>query len=207
MTTAPRTSAERAAYRRRSSAAPRPIKRAAILTAPQLQQLMATATPRDAALIAVMAAGACRVGEATLLQWSDINGATATVPGEITKTGRSRSFTLPPAAMAAVEQWRQQCPSPWLFPGRNPDHPLTVRAAQLRITAMAEEAGITGVSSHSLRRSALTAAHQAGLPLRAVAQISGHESLRSLQDYLDSDAHQQQAEEARSLLFQTPTHD
>jgi len=57
------------------------------------------------------------------------------------------------------------------------------------------------VSSHSFRRSALTAAHQAGLPLRALAELSGHQSLASLQRYLDADAARAQAEEARSLLF------
>jgi integrase len=37
------------------------------------------------------------------------------------------------------------------------------------ITKLADKVGIEGVSSHSFRRSALTAAHQAGLSLREVA--------------------------------------
>jgi site-specific recombinase XerD len=48
------------------------------------------------------------------------------------------------------------------------------------ITKLAEKVGIEGVSSHSFRRSALTAAHQAGLSLREVAEISGHRSLAAL---------------------------
>ena len=48
---------------------------------------------------------------------------------------------------------------------------------------------------------------QAGLPLRALAELSGHQSLASLQRYLDADAARAQAEGARSLLFgATPQH-
>jgi len=72
--------------------------------------------------------------------------------------------------------------------------------AQVAITRLAEKVGIEGVSSHSFRRSALTAAHQAGLSLREVAEISGHRSLTALERYLDQDAAREKAEAARSLL-------
>jgi integrase/recombinase XerD len=68
------------------------------------------------------------------------------------------------------------------------------------ITKLAEKVGIEGVSSQSFRRSALTAAHQAGLSLREVAEISGHCSLAALERYLDQDAARVKAEAARSLL-------
>jgi integrase/recombinase XerD len=68
------------------------------------------------------------------------------------------------------------------------------------ITKLDEKVGIEGVSSHSFRRSALTAAHQAGLSLREVAEISGHRSLAALERYLDQDAAREKAEAARSLL-------
>jgi integrase len=70
----------------------------------------------------------------------------------------------------------------------------------MAITKLAEKVGIAGVSSHSFRRSALTAAHQAGLSLREVAEISGHRSLAALERYLDQDAAREKAEAARSLL-------
>jgi len=56
------------------------------------------------------------------------------------------------------------------------------------------------VYSHTIRRSALTAAHAAGLSLREVAEISGHRSLAALEKYLDQDAAREKAEAARSLL-------
>jgi integrase/recombinase XerD len=71
------------------------------------------------------------------------------------------------------------------------------------ITKLAQKVGIEGVSSHSFRRSALTAAHQAGLSLREVAEISGHQSLAALEKYLDQDAARSAAEAARGLLLRS----
>jgi len=87
----------------------------------------------------------------------------------------------------------------WVFPGQA-GQPLSVRGAQVAFTKLAEKVGIDGVSSHSFRRSALTAAHQAGLSLSEVAEISGHRSLAVLERYLDQDAAREKAEAARSLL-------
>ena len=87
----------------------------------------------------------------------------------------------------------------WVSPGQA-GQPLSVRGAQVAITKLAEKVGIEGVSSHNFRRSALTAAHQAGLSLREVAEISGHRSLAALERYLDQDAAREKAEAARSLL-------
>jgi integrase/recombinase XerD len=205
MTTTPRSGAQRAAIRDLQHQEQAPERRAAVLTPQQIGQLLAIADPRDAALVAVLAAGACRIGEALLLCWADIDErGRVTVPGSITKTGRSRAFTLPAQALQHLDAWRHHCPTSergWLFPGHPVRQPLSVRAGQLAIRRLAQRLQLEGVSSHSFRRSALTAAHQAGLPLRALAELSGHQSLVSLQRYLDADSARAQAEEARSLLF------
>lgn len=202
MAPAPRRSADRAALRDRP-AVKKTEKRAKVLSAEQVGAMLEAASPRDAALVALMAAGACRVGEATLLTWADVDGCTVTIPGGITKTRVGRSLTLPPAACRLLEAWRRQCPPTrrgWLFPGIA-GQPLSIRGAQTAISKLAAKVGIDGVSSHSLRRSALTAAHEAGLPLRAVAAISGHQSLAALERYLDQDASREAAEAARGLLL------
>ncbi|MCS5692620.1 site-specific integrase [Cyanobium sp. FGCU-6] len=201
MAAASRRSADRALLRdqpARSGA----VKRAAVLSAEQIEAMLAAASPRDAALVALMTVGAMRVGEATLLAWSDVDACTIAIPGQITKTGHGRTFTLPPAACRWLQQWREKCPTTkrgWVFPGIA-GQPLSVRGAQVAISKLAERVGIHGVSSHSFRRSALTAAHAAGLSLREVAEISGHRSLAALEKYLDQDAAREKAEAARSLL-------
>lgn len=174
-----------------------------MLSAEQIGQLLEIAGPRDRALIALMTAGALRVGETTLLTWGDYNACVVTIPGGITKTGIGRTFTLPDAACQYVEAWRQQCPitkRSWLFPGMA-GNPLSVRGAQTAISKLAKALGLQGVSSHSFRRSTLTAAHSAGLSLREVAEISGHQSLAALEKYLDQDAAKEKAEAARGILL------
>ncbi len=44
---------------------------------------------------------------------------------------------------------------------------------------------IEGCSTHSFRRSALSAASDKGVPLKVIQSISGHSSLEMLQRYLD----------------------
>jgi integrase/recombinase XerD len=178
-------------------------KQAAVVNADEVAALIDCASPRDAALIALMAAGAMRVGEATLLTWGDVDGCVVTIPGGITKTCMGRSLTLPDQACKLLNQWRQLCPptrTGWVFPGLR-GQCLSVRAAQTAISKLAATVGVDGVSSHSFRRSALTAAHEAGLSLKAVAEISGHKSIGALERYLDQGVAKEKAEEARGLLF------
>lgn len=197
-----RRSADRALLRDRPARS-KPEKRAAVLNADQMAAMIEAAGPRDAALIALMTAGAMRVGEATLLTWADVDGCTVEIPGGITKTGAGRGLNLPDAACRLLLQWREACPATkrgWVFPGLR-GQPLSVRAAQTAFSKLAATVGVEGVSSHSFRRSALTAAHQSGLSLREVATISGHASLAALERYLDQDAAREKADAARGLLL------
>lgn len=201
MAPAPRRSADRALLRDRPARCTA-VKRAAVLTPEQIAAMLEAASPRDAALVVLMCVGAMRVGETTLLAWEDVQECSITIPGGITKTGASRRFTLPPAACKWLQEWRKLCPTTkkgWVFPGQA-GQPLSIRGAQTAITKLAAKLGIEGVSSHSFRRSALTAAHQSGLSLREVAEISGHKSLGALERYLDQDAAREKAEAARGLL-------
>jgi integrase/recombinase XerD len=202
MAPAPRRSADRALLRDRPATST-PVKRAAVLDAAQIAQMLEIAGPRDAALVALMTAGAMRVGEATLLTWDDVAACVVNVPGGITKTGAGRTINLPEVACRYLLAWKEACPSTkkgWIFPGIA-GQPLSVRGAQTAISKLADRLGIEGVSSHSFRRSALTAAHAAGLSLREVAEISGHQSLAALEKYLDADAAKEKAEAARGLLL------
>ena len=45
--------------------------------------------------------------------------------------------------------------------------------------------GLSGVSTHSFRRTALTMMSSSGIPLRVIQEISGHNDLGTLQRYLE----------------------
>jgi len=47
------------------------------------------------------------------------------------------------------------------------------------------KAKITKFSSHGFRRTALSSGNEKGISLRTLQEISGHKSLRTLQEYLD----------------------
>jgi integrase len=87
-----------------------------------------------AALAALRPLGFMRVGEATLLAWSDVEACTIAIPGQITKTGHGRTFTVPPAACRWLQQWRENCPITkrgGVFPGQA-GQPLSAACAAPR---------------------------------------------------------------------------
>ena len=95
----------------------------------------------------------------------------------------------------ALIQWKAEWPAAFK---RDPDKSDFVFPAQRDISkhwarprtdevlrAVRKKLGLEGVSTHSFRRSALTQASSAGVPLRVIQSISGHSSLEQLQRYLD----------------------
>jgi integrase/recombinase XerD len=73
----------------------------------------------------------------------------------------------------------------YLFPGRwGKGHINSDSAARILREAM-NRVGIEGGSTHSFRRTGLTQLSNAGIPLRVIQEISGHNNLEQLQKYLE----------------------
>ena len=73
-----------------------------------------------------------------------------------------------------------------MFPGmRGRSVTLTRFMADKILKAACSSVGMTGVSTHSFRRTALTMMSSAGIPLRVIQEISGHNDLGTLQRYLE----------------------
>jgi integrase/recombinase XerD len=53
------------------------------------------------------------------------------------------------------------------------------------LKAACDRVGLVGASTHSFRRTALTMMFSAGIPLRVIQEISGHNDLGTLQRYLE----------------------
>ena len=84
-----------------------------------------------------------------------------------------------------VRQGRDPVSGDYLVPGRFAGSCLSTRSFMDALEKAAAESGLEGVSSHSFRRSALTSAHSAGVPLRVLMALSGHKSMSALQRYLE----------------------
>jgi len=160
--------------------------RAKILTSAELNRLFERGllTPRDQLLFAFAYYGACRISEALALTTHDLAGGTVTLRKSTTK-GKVATRILPihPKLNRYLEIYSPS--SGLIFPGRNGDKTLTRASADLILKIACKRTRITGASTHSFRRTALTNMSNANVPIRVIQQISGHQSLTALQRYLD----------------------
>lgn len=80
----------------------------------------------------------------------------------------------------------------WLFQGRRAGHHLRFRAAEAALKRALARAGLSGlgISTHSTRRSFITALDRAGIGIRTIMWLTGHSSLASVQRYIEVSAAQ-----------------
>jgi integrase/recombinase XerD len=87
-----------------------------------------------------------------------------------------------------LTSWKPNAGQTYLFPGRHPSHHwkhLHPDSADKVLRKAFDRADIEGASTHSFRRTALTQMSNAGIPLRIIQEISGHNNLEQLQHYLE----------------------
>ena len=158
-----------------------------ILTSEELRRLFTEGfvKERDRALFGICLFTGCRVSEALALQTTDIKGGTLTFRKSTTK-GKLKTRVVD------IQPWLAQLLAEYptspgaLFPGmRGRSLTLTRFMADKILKAACDRIGLVGVSTHSFRRTALTMMSSAGIPLRVIQEISGHNDLGTLQRYLE----------------------
>ena len=168
---------------------------AAVLSSTQLDQLIAALPVKHHQVLAeVCRRTGCRISEGRQLQWQSISQSHITFPKTITKAKlKSRTIPQVPKLREVLADWRHEWAvmngrepmnGDFVFPGRFAGQCLSSRAFMDALNGASHECGLEGVSSHSFRRSALTSAHNAGVPLSHLMALSGHESMSALQRYL-----------------------
>ena len=140
---------------------------------------------RDRALFGICLFTGCRVSEALALQTTDIKGGTLTFRKSTTKGKlKTRVVDIQPGLAQLLADYPTSPGA--LFPGmRGRSLTLTRFMADKILKAACDRIGLVGVSTHSLRRTALTMMSSAGIPLRVIQEISGHNDLGTLQRYLE----------------------
>ena len=168
---------------------------AAVLSSTQLDQLIAALPAKHHQVLAeVCRRTGCRISEGRQLQWQSISKTHITFPKTITKAKlKSRTIPQVPKLREVLADWRHEWAllngrepmnGDFVFPGRFAGQCLSSRAFMDAFNVASHECGLQGVSSHSFRRSALTSAHNAGVPLSHLMELSGHTSMSSIQRYL-----------------------
>lgn len=157
---------------------------AEILTRAQLVELFAVLSPKYRLLFGICYYTGCRISEALQLQRSDVGKENIVFRRATTKTKLTREVAIAPglAALLAGTELPEQG---YLFPGKKAGSCMTSQAADLALRKACDYISLKGVSTHSFRRTALTQMSQAGVPLRTIQKLSGHESLAALQRYLE----------------------
>lgn len=145
---------------------------------------------RDRALFGICLFTGCRVSEALALQTTDIRGGTLTFRKSTTKGKlKTRAVDIQPGLAQLLADYQDQLvlsKSAALFPGMRGRSPTLTRFSADKILRDAcLRVGLVGVSTHSFRRTALTMMSSAGIPLRVIQEISGHNDLGTLQRYLE----------------------
>ena len=168
----------------------------AVLDSNQLDTLISALQGRHHQVLAeVCRRTACRISEGRQLTWASITSSGITFPKTICK-GKLASRSVPTTIRLheVLTSWRREWaalygrepkPGDHVFPGRWGAEPMSSRAFMDALERAARETGLEGVSSHSFRRSALSSASEAGVPLAALRALSGHQSLSTLQRYLE----------------------
>ncbi|GAA6614898.1 tyrosine-type recombinase/integrase [Scytonema sp. NUACC26] len=167
--------------------------RAKVLTQSEIQQIFSHGleNDRDRTLFGVCLFTACRIREACTLLASDIYTPKGLVRPKLIIRKANSKGKLATRSIPVIDDLRQLLTNyqplaveVYLFGGRSDGHLAEDSAARiLRIAC--QKVGITGVSTHSFRRTALTQMSNAGIPLRVIQEISGHRNLEQLQKYLE----------------------
>jgi integrase/recombinase XerD len=138
-----------------------------------------------AVLMTAYAAG-LRLSEVVTLRVEDIDSARMVIHLRQAKGHKDRDVMLSPRLLAILRQyWKIQRPAPFLFPGRNPDRPISPRAVQKACEHALAASGLSKhVHMHTLRHSFASHLLESGTDLRTIQILLGHRSLSTTARYI-----------------------
>jgi len=163
-----------------------------ILDKTEVQSLLsATENIKHKAILMLTYSAGLRVSETAHLAVSDIDSTRMLIHVRQGKGGRDRYSVLSRVALENLRQyWKEYRPTSWLFPGQEPDRPISHSSIQMMFTSAKKKAGITKpVSIHSLRHSFATHLLEAGTDLHHIQLLLGHASPKTTTIYLHVSKH------------------
>ena len=141
-------------------------------------------TARDRALFALCLFTGCRISEAVQLQPADITESLVSFRKASTKTKTTRQVEISPALRYWLDLY--ELPDrPYLFPGRHGRGHLSRAAADLILGEACDRVGLSGVSTHSFRRTYITRLRDKGYSPAQIQRRTGHKRRESLMHYFD----------------------
>jgi site-specific recombinase XerD len=160
----------------------RPRRLPVILSPDELTRFFAAITGLKyrAVLMTAYAAG-LRVSEVAALRVDDIDSRRMVLRVRQGKGRQDRYVMLSPKLLDLLRAyWKAARPRTWLFPGLDPDRPISIAAVMKACRRARRAAGLEKhVTVHTLRHSFATHLLEAGTDLRTIQVLLGHHSPRT----------------------------
>ncbi len=164
----------------------RPKRLPVVLSGEELVQFFAAidGLKHRASLMTAYAAG-LRVSEVAALRVEDIDSRRMVIRVRQGKGSKDRYVMLSPKLLELLRTyWKMARPRVWLFPGSDPERPITTSAVRKACQRAREAAGLgKHVTVHTLRHSFATHLLEAGTDLRTIQVLLGHHSPRTTAVY------------------------
>lgn len=135
-----------------------------------------------------------RVGEIASLSVGDVMNTDRSIKAEVRLTAEQTKGRQPRTVFLPQKLRDELAAYMALRTNAKPTHPLFITAGRKRFSAnvmaqhfhyLFKHAGIAGASSHSMRRSFITALASKGIGVRVLASLAGHRSIAVTQRYID----------------------
>ena len=164
-----------------------PKKLPVILSPSEVQNLLNQAPNLKYKAILTTTYGAgLRVSEVVNLKIKDIDSANMLIKVRQAKGIKDRYTLLSKINLKILrEYWKTYRPQEWLFPGRYPDKPISVRSVQRTFKSAREKAGIKKEATvHTLRHCFATHLLESGIDIYHIQQLMGHSSPKTTSIYI-----------------------
>jgi integrase/recombinase XerD len=166
---------------------PAPSQLPQVLSIEELQRLFTSAkNPRNRVLLMTTYAAGLRVSEVVRLKRTDIESERGLIRVEQGQGRKDRSTLLSTRLLTALRAyWQLYRPAQWLFTGLDPHAPRPIGTAQKISYHAKRTAGIPhGHGIHTLRHCCATHRLEAGVDVRTIQMLLGHQALDTPTRYL-----------------------
>lgn len=146
-----------------------------------LMAALAKSEKQEAKAIRLIMLTGARKSEILKARWENVSFERRMLTVPLSKSNRPRHIILSNAALSILQEMRSHKTGQWLFPGRNPDKPLS--DIFLFWNGLRKELGLQDVRVHDLRHSFASFLVNAGHSLYEVQKLLGHNDPRTTMRY------------------------